>query len=366
MTQPRHSLRGAVDRLSFDRFAVAVFFITVGFTACLMPAQSDTWWQLRAGQDILTARAIPLHDTYSHTVAGGYWPDHEWLSQVIFYGLYRIGGLPLLTGAVAAIVTLTWILVWRLTPGRPMIRLGLCALALAPVATEWSLRPQVFTLGFLACTALLVRRRRFLWLPPLFLLWANLHGGVMLGLVVVAASVATLVVAERRILIVPILAALLCAVMTVVTPLGWSIWTEIPGSLGRLHAYGVGEWRPPDLRDPALLPFWLLVALFAALLVMRKSWRMPVVADVLRWSSFALFPVAMSASRNVAALAVVLVPSVGRLIEVNVPQAPQSKPSRTSHAQRCRAVCGGGVGGAGRRIRVGCGNREARLAAGSP
>ena len=46
--------------LTFDRFAEALFFIAVGFTACLMPAQNDTWWHLRAGQVNLNQGVIRI------------------------------------------------------------------------------------------------------------------------------------------------------------------------------------------------------------------------------------------------------------------------------------------------------------------
>jgi hypothetical protein len=207
------------------------------------------------------------------------------------------------------------------------------------VATEWSLRPQLFTLFLLAVTALLVTRRRFSWLPLVFLLWANLHGGVMLGLVVVAAGIATLIIAERRIPVAQVIAAGLCALMTIVTPLGISIWTEIPGSLDRLRAYGVREWRPPSLRDPVLVSFWLLAMLFAALLAMRRSWRPPATSDALRWAALALFPVAMSASRNVSALAVILVPAVGGLIDNNFPRVAPTPARHERHALHAVMLC---------------------------
>jgi hypothetical protein len=318
MVQVEESPQQRVN-LPFDRFAAALFFVAVSFAACLMPAQSDTWWQLRAGKEILDTGTISLRDSFSHTVGGGYWPDHEWLSQVIFYALYRAGGMSLLTGVAAAVVTITWFIVWRLIPGRPLVRVGLCALALGPVATEWSLRPQVFTLLLLALTALFLVRRRYAFLPPLFLLWANLHGGVMLGVVLVTAAAMVAVVAERRLLIRPVIVAGICGLMTAMTPLGFSVWTEIPESLDRLREYGVQEWRPPDIRDPVLLPFWMLAAAFVVLLVQRKPWRAPAVTDVLLWGSVALFPIALSASRNIPALEVVMLPALGGLIEAAFP-----------------------------------------------
>src|SRR6478672_1953311 len=74
-----------VSRISFDRLADYLMFTGIVAAACLMPAQNDTCWQLRAGQEIWSTGKIPLHHHFSHTVAGAYWPNHEWLSQPVFY-----------------------------------------------------------------------------------------------------------------------------------------------------------------------------------------------------------------------------------------------------------------------------------------
>jgi hypothetical protein len=52
-------------------------FVGIATLACLSPVQSDTWWLLRAGQEIWLQHHIPLTDSYSHTAAGLYWPNHE-------------------------------------------------------------------------------------------------------------------------------------------------------------------------------------------------------------------------------------------------------------------------------------------------
>ena len=73
-----------VPKVRSETLAAGLLGIAAGVLACLAPAQSDTWWLLRAGQDIVRTRAIPLVDTYSHTAAGLYWPNHEWLTEVLF------------------------------------------------------------------------------------------------------------------------------------------------------------------------------------------------------------------------------------------------------------------------------------------
>ncbi|MGH9722629.1 MAG: hypothetical protein ACRD8O_20655 [Bryobacteraceae bacterium] len=303
--------------LTFERFAAILFFMAVACAACLMPAQNDTWWHLRAGKEILQTGTVQLRDSFSHTVTNGYWPDHEWLSQVIFYSLYQIGGLPLLTAFAAAIVTTAWAIVWRMIPAPLLIRLGLSMPTVGVFATEWALRPQIFTLLLLALTTFLLVRRRYLWLPLLFLLWANLHGGVMLGIVVIVSATSAAIIAERRVLIRSAAVTAMCALMTGVTPIGFSLWTELPGMLERLRAYGIFEWRAPSILDPGLAPFWLLVAAFVALVAVRRPWpHRGSGQDPVIWGAAALLPAALGASRNVAALLVLLVPAVGALLQL--------------------------------------------------
>ena len=135
-----------------ERFPTALLFVVLACVACLMPAQSDTWWQLRTGEDIWRSGHIVLRDELTHTVAGRYWPNHEWLTQVLFYGSYRLGGLPLLTGVCAAAVLVTWLLVLRLTPGPALLRLMLVFCGAAFSTGTWSLRPQVLTSALFATT----------------------------------------------------------------------------------------------------------------------------------------------------------------------------------------------------------------------
>src|SRR5258707_14864817 len=117
---PRRSLRprpdppspalqpSANEFFTFDRLMATLLFLAISLAAFLMPAQNDTWWQLRAGREMWLTRHVLLHDTFSHTVYGAFWPNHEWLSQVLFYGIYAAGGMPSLTMASAAAATAAW------------------------------------------------------------------------------------------------------------------------------------------------------------------------------------------------------------------------------------------------------------------
>jgi hypothetical protein len=336
--------------MSFQRFSAVLYFLVVGFAACLMPAQNDTWWHLRAGKEILESGRVPLRDSFSHTVNGGYWPDHEWLSQVVFYGLYRIGGLPLLTGFNAVVVTSTWVIAWRLAPWTSTMHLAVSAIGVMLFAQQWSLRPQIFTLLFLVLTPWFIMRRRYIWfLPLMFAVWANLHGGVMLGMILLTGTAVLEMVLQRRPLVRPVALTAACALATGLTPLGFSVWAEVPAALSRSRSYGIAEWKAPTLTDPLLAPFWLLGTLLLWLLITTKPWRRaPHRRDVPVWGALALLPLALSASRNVSPFAVLVVPAVNRLLQSRFPspgRAVGERPRLNSLILALTAVFGvGGVG----------------------
>jgi len=104
--------------------------------------------------------------------------------------------MPLLTALCALLALGSCFLAWKLVRGPVAERALLVVVALPLVAPGWSLRPQAFTMFLLMTAVHLVVRERFLLLPPLFCLWANLHGAVALGLVVLVADFAAALVSR--------------------------------------------------------------------------------------------------------------------------------------------------------------------------
>ncbi|MGB9454436.1 MAG: hypothetical protein WCB12_00195 [Bryobacteraceae bacterium] len=175
---------------------------------------SDFWWHLRTGQYIVETHSLPVPDPFAYTTAAAplayagegavrhFNLTHEWLAQVLLYSAYRVGGFPgvVLFRALllAAFCGLAGFVAWRRSgvPDRGWMA-GLAAAAIAfPFALD---RPQLFTYLFLALTVVVLESRRRLWLlPPLFLIWANCHGGFFLGWVVLAAYCAEALVARVR------------------------------------------------------------------------------------------------------------------------------------------------------------------------
>ena len=198
---------------------------------------TDVWGHLRFGLDILEDRHIPDTDGYSFTTTQR-WINHEWLSQVLFALSYRLGGLPLLTTYRAAIVALlVWLLYLALRQTTWPLRDGLLlATLLAASSLTRSVRPQIHSLPLYALT-LIGLSRDAAWLPAVFVVWANLHGGWMLGLGAVAVRALCQPSARRL----GLLGA--CALATLLNPYGLALWGSLREALTRGWS-NVTEWQP--------------------------------------------------------------------------------------------------------------------------
>ena len=325
---------------TFDRLLTTLLFLAIASGSFLMPAQNDTWWQLRAGQDMWQTKHVLMRDIFSHTAYGAFWPNHEWLSQVLFYGVYAIGGMPMVTIVSATAVMAAWFLVWRLTPGSTRFKFLLTAFVIASASTMWSPRPQVLSLLLLALMMTLLCSRQYIWLPLVFLLWANLHGAVVTGVLLLGAALIAAVLEDRKSLPALAVASVCCFLATLVTPLGVTFWTEIPKSLGRIRQLGISEWAPPHLTSLPLIPFWIAAVALIVLLVARsreltrnvEACRKGYVTVCV--CALALLPLALTAERNVPTFLLLAVPAIAALSTRRWTEKDDHSSSMPGHRRR--------------------------------
>jgi hypothetical protein len=151
----------------------------------------DTGWHIRTGQWILSHGQVPHQDIFSYTKSGQPWFAWEWLWDVVFGFLSARWGLAaVVIGSVLAI-SLTSALLFRLTlrkSGNPLIAITVSFLAMAGSSIHFLARPHLFTLLFTVIFYSILERvreqrktRLLWWLPPLTILWTNLHGGRVRG-----------------------------------------------------------------------------------------------------------------------------------------------------------------------------------------
>jgi hypothetical protein len=234
----------------------------------------DYFWHVVAGEYIVTTGAVPSVDPFSFTWNGQPWTPHEWLSEVLIYGLVTFLGetgalsvFAVIPGAVILVVALLLARLGVRTWAQALV-LALTALVMSPYTT---LRPQALSWLLLALTVALLasirpdNRRRLLLLFPLFVLWANLHGLYIVGIGVVGGfSLFTLMgrsqlAGYRAWAVAAVVLAFIGAMLTPAGPLGVLYPLRYGQEWGLAN---IQEWQSPDFHAPA---HWPLMALIVAL-----------------------------------------------------------------------------------------------------
>jgi len=305
---PRPAVLAIVAVLLFGWFSTAV-------------ANPDTWWHLETGRYVWQTHHLPSPDPFAFTAAAAKpaYPGeeivrrfnltHEWLAQAIFYLAWAAGGFPALILLRAAMLTafcgLAGLLAFHRTGG--FHRALAAALVTAAIAGSFAAdRPFLFTYLLLAVTIYILEtaagRRRLWLLPPIFLFWANCHGGYFLGWVALAAySLAALIpgraaprAAGRRTLW---MASALAVLVSGANPNGFRApWVALAYRSSPLQS-SLWEWHRPALWPPDLFA----VVLFAAAAALFWNFRKVRLSD---WILFAAFAAAaLLAVRNTILIA---------------------------------------------------------------
>jgi hypothetical protein len=178
-----------------------VLVCALAFLLASTPARnSDLWLHLASGRWLAQGHSPRGTDPFSSTAANVFWVNHTWLSDVLLYGLYAIGGGTALVLAKAFLVAvLAGLFFCFRRRGTPMGLLAVVAgLAVVALATGLALQPALLSLLGVVLTLYLLERpslvetdridraRTQRWLlVPLFALWANLDGWFVLGPVLV-------------------------------------------------------------------------------------------------------------------------------------------------------------------------------------
>jgi hypothetical protein len=239
----------------------------------------DSYWHLVVGRWIVEHRALPHADPFSFTMTGAHWIAKEWLSQILYAGAFGIAGWSGMVILAAAAIALAFALLTRFLTDEvaPLPAIGLVAAAFTILAPHAVARPHALALpvmvAFVGGLVRSVDRNRLpsLWLLPLMVLWANLHGGFTLGLLLTAATGLDAIVAadaerRRQVAIGWIgfgAAALLAACITPYGPESILVTFRILG-LGPALSI-IGEWRPQDFSHLAGFELCLLIGLGLAL-----------------------------------------------------------------------------------------------------
>ncbi len=182
--------------LGIEHLWLLVVLAGFGFYASLVPLPpNDFWWHLKIGEIIHTTGSIPKTNLFGWTLQADYpFVYGAWLSECLFYLLYRLGQLPLIAFVRTLMVMAAFGLVGYETRRRSgSWRMAALAVALACLMSVNNLiiRPQNWSwLPFMIFSILLgkysagqLRGRWLLLCPALMVFWANVHGAFILGVI---------------------------------------------------------------------------------------------------------------------------------------------------------------------------------------
>ena len=318
-------------------FFLLIFIILLLKSGSLLLADGDTGYHIRTGAFIIQNRAIPTHDIFSYLTPAPKWIAHEWLSEVLMAVIYRAAGLTGIVIFFAAFLALTHVFLYqtlRSSCSDVLVVILITAMAVATSTTHWLARPHVFSLALTLGWYYALNNYQhdhgntLKYLPALMLVWVNLHGGFVLGLILLViytlgncfgAIVGPPSIAEERWRKAKRLAlfAVLCAGVACINPRGYEILLfPFRVTSDQLLMDRVAEFLSPNFHKP--LPFKYMLLIFIAAVALSRVRLDPIeVGLVVLLTYMSLYSV-----RYVSLFAIIVAPPLLRLSEDLFSQLP--------------------------------------------
>jgi hypothetical protein len=236
----------------------------------------DLWARLAVGAHVWRTGSLMRHDIFAFTPTLPEWIDHEWGAGVIFFGLLNAFGpasliLLKIVAACAAILLCLFAARRNGTSWPALLLLAIpCAVTVLPGYVT-VVRSHVLTYMFFALTLLCLEEMRACRHWPAFiitltmLVWANVHGGFVVGLIAIAVYAALV---RTRSMLVTLLVAV---AITCVNPYGIHYWTYLVPAW--LHPRAdITEWGPMSVwgNDPY---FGFRILFFIAVVAIAAEWK---------------------------------------------------------------------------------------------
>jgi hypothetical protein len=282
-----------------------IYFFLISFcclyylsNASIMLDHYDLGWHLAAGDLIRDRGSIPSQDPWSFTLGTRQWYNLSWLWDVIASVIFqytKLDGLVLLTLAFgAAIVGYLTSICMRCGASATAVCASVFSACLlypsfaTPPNVYLAASPNTVTmlLSVLFYGECLRRTRRFL-LPVMMVAWVNLHGGFLLGFLIIGVfGAVALLRQDWKDTKTLALAGMGCFAAMFVNPLGWNIFEGLSATLGHFVQANITEWQSyySNMSMPGSIPSILHALLFAIFEVRFRGLRsIPLETRLLSW-----------------------------------------------------------------------------------
>ncbi len=327
---------------AYALLAPAMIFI---LTSLDRSYQTDLWHHLARGREIVQTHSIVNNDVFTYTIPSQPLIDNNWLTQVVAYQLYELGGIDLVQTANSLLLAMTVAGVVAIgirqgTPVRVAALIGVCVVF--GLSSTLLIRPQTVSMFlFVVLMAMLLeaehRRKMLGYIPLLMAIWANVHGAFPIGLLLIGCftfgacvdSIRRLPLGKRPRPLEMIACFIVSTLATFANPYGVHVYAYVRGTSALAVSRQIQEWLKPDAFTLAGA-IWIasLLAMLCLAIFGRRHVRLWAAVVVVAFAAVSCTSVRMSIwwYLTAATIAMTLWP---RRIE---------RPERTSFAAFCFAA----------------------------
>ena len=284
----------------------------------------DVSVQIRAGSWMLDAGELMRRDIFTYTVGGRPWLNQQWGAEIVLGPLYGAVGWRGLIIMRALFVAVASGLTYRRTraAGADPLVAGTLVIVILEVAFllpgTVALRSQLLAVPLFLCSLWLLSDRhrhlhRLLWLVPIGVAWANIHGSfLLLTAMLTVAFLADVVARRKRDATWTGILAAVSLVTPLVTPWGAGTYGYVADLLSSpVVRRVIEEWKPLWQRTPAG-PVFLAIVVSMIGLVLWKGTRRPTLEETLQL--FLFTALAVWSGRNLLWWALAAPPIMGGLL----------------------------------------------------
>lgn len=290
---------------------------------------TDPAWHIATGDYILANWEVPKHDIFSHRMYGQTWIAHEWLSDVIFAVLHKVYGFNGIVVLSAYLISVTFVILFKTLSARKLNILIVTVVTILAALTSyvhWLARPHLFTLCLTVIWHTLLeshqaesKKFHYFLFPILLVIWANLHGGYVLGLALIGVyALGNILNCMQR--AAPLsrresvdkalslgLIGVLCVLAALVNPYGYRLLLFPFETLGAsdVNPY-IPEWQSISFREISIYQIYFLSVVMTLLMARQKLDAVQLILIALTVHMF------FSAKRYIPIFAVLMAPALGR------------------------------------------------------
>lgn len=311
-------------------FLTLAFLVPALAGSPLVGSDGDAAAHVRLGQWMLEAGLLVRTGLFTFTQEGEPFLAVAWGAEIVFAAAHHLGGFAAVALLAGCLIGATYALLYRFLRRQevePLLALSAVLLGALCGMPHWLARPHLFTLLAVVLLLDLVERpgrRRLGLVALLFAVWANLHGGVLYGLILIAlyaaGDAAELWLGRREVgaaawgarLRYHASALAVAVLATLLNPHGLALLVHVAGFLSEGFILGaIDEYRSPNFHEVYALPFLAALLLAMAGLALRRGRPpLPWLAVILATTTFALY-----AARNMALFGVAAVPAVALAVD---------------------------------------------------